>query len=389
MKKQLIILVCLITLPVIAQSQQPGRGMPEIVSPEINQDHTVTFRLIAPNAKEVMISGDWMPSQGWSPGSTAMVRDEKGTWTFTSGVLPSELYSYFFLVDGLRCMDPNNVYMIRDVATVTNIFLVGGGQADLYAVNDVPHGTVARRWYDSPGTDKVRRITVYTPPGYEKGNDKYPVLYLLHGMGGDEEAWLTLGRTAQILDNLIARGKALPMIVVMPNGNVAQEAAPGESDAGLYKPSFQVPNTMDGKMEETFPDIIRFTENNYRVQKNKAGRAIAGLSMGGYHTLHISRYYPGTFDYIGLFSAAIMPNEKADSKVYADLDATLARQKANGYKLYWIGIGKTDFLYKAVSDYRTKLDRMGMPYQYKESEGGHTWANWRIYLSELVQLLFN
>jgi len=389
MKKQLIILVCLITLPVIAQSQQPGRGMPEIVSPEINQDHTVTFRLIAPNAKEVMISGDWMPSQGWSPGSTAMVRDEKGTWTFTSGVLPSELYSYFFLVDGLRCMDPNNVYMIRDVATVTNIFLVGGGQADLYAVNDVPHGTVARRWYDSPGTDKVRRITVYTPPGYEKGNDKYPVLYLLHGMGGDEEAWLTLGRTAQILDNLIARGKALPMIVVMPNGNVAQEAAPGESDAGLYKPSFQVPNTMDGKMEETFPDIIRFTENNYRVQKNKAGRAIAGLSMGGYHTLHISRYYPGTFDYIGLFSAAIMPNEKADSKVYADLDATLARQKANGYKLYWIGIGKTDFLYKAVSDYRTKLDRMGMPYQYRESEGGHTWANWRIYLSELVQLLFN
>jgi len=389
MKKQLIILVCLITLPVIAQSQQAGRGMPEIVSPEINQDHTVTFRLIAPNAKEVMISGDWMPSQGWSPGSTAMVRDEKGTWTFTSGVLPSELYSYFFLVDGLRCMDPNNVYMIRDVATVTNIFLVGGGQADLYAVNDVPHGTVARRWYDSPGTDKVRRITVYTPPGYEKGNDKYPVLYLLHGMGGDEEAWLTLGRTAQILDNLIARGKALPMIVVMPNGNVAQEAAPGESDAGLYKPSFQVPNTMDGKMEETFPDIIRFTENNYRVQKNKAGRAIAGLSMGGYHTLHISRYYPGTFDYIGLFSAAIMPNEKADSKVYADLDATLARQKANGYKLYWIGIGKTDFLYKAVSDYRTKLDRMGMPYQYKESEGGHTWANWRIYLSELVQLLFN
>ncbi len=387
MKKQLIVLAFVLTLPVIAQSQ-PGRGMPEIVSPEINQDHSVTFRLIAPNAKEVKISGDWMPNQGRSPGSTPMVRDEQGTWTLTTGVLPSELYSYFFLVDGLRCMDPNNVYMIRDVATVTNFFLVGGGQADLYAVNDVPHGTVARRWYDSPGTGKVRRITVYTPPGYEKGNDKYPVLYLLHGMGGDEEAWLALGRTAQILDNLIARGKALPMIVVMPNGNVAQEAAPGESDAGLYKPSFQVPNTMDGKMEETFPDIIRFTESNYRVQKNKAGRAIAGLSMGGYHTLHISRYYPDTFDYIGLFSAAILPNEKTDSKVYADLDATLAKQKANGYKLYWIGIGKTDFLYKAVSDYRAKLDRMGMPYQYRESEGGHTWANWRIYLSELAQLLF-
>jgi len=207
-------------------------------------------------------------------------------------------------------------------------------------------------------------------------------------MGGDEEAWIALGRTSQILDNLIASGKAKPMIVVMTNGNVAQEAAPGESSLGMYKPTMQLPNTMDGKFEETFTDVIKFIESNYRVKAEKSARAIAGLSMGGYHSLHISRLYPNTFDYVGLFSAAIMPNDKATSKVYADIDGTLNTQMKNGYKLYWIGIGKTDFLYKNVTDYRDKLDKMGMKYVYRESEGGHTWTNWRTYLSEFVPMLF-
>ena len=207
-------------------------------------------------------------------------------------------------------------------------------------------------------------------------------------MGGDEEAWIALERTSQILDNLIAQKKANPMIVVMSNGNVAQEAAPGESSLGFTKPTMQLPNTMDGKFEETFPDIIRFIENNYRVRKKKESRAIAGLSMGGYHSLHISRYYPGTFGYVGLFSAAIMPNEQATSKVYQNLDATLETQMKNGLNLYWIGIGKTDFLYKNNVDFREKLDKMGFKYTYLETEGGHTWTNWRIYLTEYAQLIF-
>jgi enterochelin esterase family protein len=234
----------------------------------------------------------------------------------------------------------------------------------------------------------MRRITLYTPPGYESGKTKYPVIYLLHGMGGDEEAWIALGRTSQILDNLIAQGKAKPMIVVMPNGNVAQEAAPGESSLGFYKPSMQVEHTMDGKFEETFPDVVRFVESNYRVIRKKECRAIAGLSMGGFHSLHISRYYPNTFGYVGLFSAAIMPDEQATSKVYQNVDATLAAQMKNGYKLYWIGIGKTDFLYENNAGFREKLDKMGMKYTYVESEGGHTWTNWRVYLSQFAQLLF-
>lgn len=388
MKKLFISAAALFLFFFSASAQQALFGGPTVISPEISADNVVIFRFLAPDAKEVKISGSWMPSAGWTPGSAAMTKGEKGVWSFTTEKLPSELYSYFFLVDGLRCSDPNNVYMIRDVATVTNVFIAGNGLADMYKVSNVPHGSVTRRWYNSPGNNKMRRMTIYTPPGYEDGKGKYPVLYLLHGMGGDEEAWIALGRTSQILDNLIAQGKAVPMIVVMPNGNVAQEAAPGESSEGFVAPTMQLPNTMDGKYEETFMDIVKFVESSYRVKATKADRAIAGLSMGGFHSLHISRYYPNMFDYVGLFSAAIMQDDKVTSKVYSDFDKTLLAQKNNGYKLYWIGIGKTDFLYKNVSDFRAKLDGIKMPYEYRESEGGHTWVNWRIYLTEFVPKLF-
>jgi enterochelin esterase-like enzyme len=388
MKKILLIMVSIALLNIDSYAQQALWGGEQITSPEVKEDHSVTFRLQAPNAKEVKISGDWMPAEGWTPGSAAMTKDEKGLWSYTTAALTSDLYGYSFSVDGLKTTDPNNVYLIRDVASVTNVFIVGGGKADLYKVNPVPHGTVTRRWYNSTGNGMERRMTIYTPAGYETGKDKYPVLYLLHGMGGDEEAWIALGRTSQILDNLIAQGKAKPMIVVMTNGNVAQEAAPGESSLGMYKPTFQLPNTMDGKFEETFTDVITFVERNYRVKADKADRAIAGLSMGGYHSLHISRYYPNTFDYVGLFSAAIMTDPKNTSKVYENFDSTLKSQMTKRYKLYWIGIGKADFLYKNVSDFRVKLDEIGMKYTYRESEGGHTWTNWRVYLSEFAPLLF-
>ncbi len=217
-----------------AMAQQALGGGTQIVSPEIQSNNTVIFRLQAPNAREVKISGDWMPAQGWTPGSEAMMKEETGVWVYISTALSSDLHSYSFTVDGMKCTDPNNVWLIRDVASVFNVFIVGGGNADLYRVNPVIHGTVARRWYDSPTLGMSRRITIYTPAGYESGKEKYPVLYLLHGMGGDEEAWIALGRATQILDNLIAQGKAKPMIVAMSNGNVAQEAAPGESSLGFY-----------------------------------------------------------------------------------------------------------------------------------------------------------
>jgi enterochelin esterase-like enzyme len=389
MKKTLILtFLTIILICRTSFSQQALFGGANITSPEINADNSVTFRFQAPDAKEVKISGDWMPAKGYTPGSEIMIKGDKGIWSITTAVLPSDLYSYSFIVDGVKCTDPNNVYMIRDVASVTNVLIIGGGKADLYKVNNVPHGSVTRRWYNSPSLGINRRITIYTPAGYENSKTEYPVLYLLHGMGGDEEAWINLGRTSQILDNLISGGKAKPMLVVMPNGNVVQEAAPGESGLGLYKPTMQLPNTMDGKYEESFQDIIKFVESNYRVIPKKSGRAIAGLSMGGFHSLHISRYYPDTFDYIGLFSAAILPDTKVTSKVYDNLDASLKQQMTNGYKLYWIGIGKTDFLFRYNDEFRKKLDSMKMPYEYRESEGGHTWTNWRVYLSEFAPKLF-
>lgn len=384
MKRLLLSLLMFAFLFLQAQENLPSGQRKEIISPEIHADNSVTFRLTAPNANNVSVTGDFL-----AHGEEAkMTKDTDGVWSYTTPPLPPELYTYAFSVDGLQMNDPNNVYYRRDVASTLNILLIDGGQADLYKVNSVPHGTVAKRWYESPGNKMSRRITIYTPPGYEENDNSYPVLYLLHGMGGDEEAWMTLGRASQILDNLIAQGKAEPMIMVMPNGNVVQEAAPGESSLGFYKPQFRLPHTMDGKYEETFEEIIRFIDSQYRTIPDKAGRAIAGLSMGGFHTLHISRYYHQTFDYIGLFSAAIMPNEVVKSKVYENIDETLAAQKTNGYALYWIAIGKEDFLYQANVDFRKKLDTMNFPYIYRESEGGHTWRNWRIYLSEFLPMLF-
>lgn len=383
-----ILTICLISTGLLAQQNLDFSPKAEVVSPQINKDNTVTFRLMAPNAQSVKLQGDWMPGEGWTPKLQDLQKDENGLWSFTTQVLPSDLYSYTFIVDGLKVLDPNNVYQVRDVATVMNIFLVEGGLGDLYKVQDVPHGTVTRCWYDSPKLDSPRRITIYTPPGYEGNTDKYPVFYLLHGMGGDEEAWMALGRASQILDNLIAQGKAKPMIVVMPNGHTSNTAAPGESDKGFYKPDMRTPDVFSGDMEANFGDIIKFVEDNYRVKSDKQSRAIAGLSMGGFHSLYISANYPNTFDYVGLFSPAILPPANAASTIYADLEAKLLAQKANGYRLYWIAIGNTDFLFQNVVDYRSKLDEMKFTYQYRESDGGHIWANWRLYLSEFAQMLF-
>ncbi len=387
-----MLLVCAMTF-----AQQALWGAAPVVSPEIHDNNTVTFRLKAPKAVKVQVTGDFLPTQKIKtpfgefdgPGVADLKEGKDGVWEFTTPEpLKPELYSYSFIVDDLKMMDPSNVYMIRDVATVTNVFIIGGDRADLYKVNKVPHGTVRRMWYNSPTLGMDRRLTVYTPAGYETGGKRYPVFYLLHGMGGDEEAWIALGRTSQILDNLIAQGKAKPMIVVMTNGNAAQEAAPGESSLGFAAPSMNQPKTMEGSFETAFPDVVKFIDKNFRTLANKKNRAIAGLSMGGFHSMHISKQYPDMFDYVGLFSAAIMPGKDVKSPIYDDLEGKLKIQFAKKPALYWIGIGNTDFLYKANEDYRKMLDEKGYKYTYYETGEGHIWKNWRIYLTEFAPLLF-
>ena len=391
--KRLTALTVALLIGVTMFAQQALWGTAPVVSPEIHDNNTVTFRFKAPKAVRVQLTGDFLPVQKnakfEAPGIVDLKEGQEGVWEYTTPEpLKPELYSYSFIVDGLRMNDPANVYLIRDVSTLTNVFIIGGDRADFYKVNPVPHGTVSRIWYDSPALGLERRMTVYTPVGYETSGKRYPVLYLLHGMGGDEEAWISLGRTAQILDNLIAQGKARPMIVVMPNGNASQEAAPGESSRGMVPPTMQLPKTMEGSYEQAFPEIVKFIDKNYRTIKSKSGRAIAGLSMGGFHSLHISKQYPDMFNYIGLFSAAIMPNKEVSSPVYENMEGKLKVQFDKNPALYWIAIGKTDFLYKANEEYRKLLDEKGYKYTYYESDEGHIWKNWRIYLTEFVPMLF-
>lgn len=387
--KNILTIIAVFAVSFAASAQQALWSGSRIISPEINPDNSVTFRLHAPKAVKVQVTGDFLPSQGWAPGY-ADLTEKDGVWEYTTAPLAPELYSYSFVVDGFVTRDPSNVYMIRDVASVMNVFIIGGGRSDLYKVNDVPHGTVSKVWYHSQTLGTDRRMTVYTPAGYEKNRkQKYPVFYLLHGAGGDEEAWMDLGRTSQILDNLIAQGKAEPMIVVMTNGNAGEVAAPGQCPEGFGRiPGMQQRGMMEGSFEMHFPDVVKYVEENYRVYKDKRHRAIAGLSMGGYHSLHISKYYPDMFDYVGLFSAAARFHDNSECPVYQNEKAQIDTQFSKKPALYWIAIGNTDFLYDENVKLREYLDEKGYTYEYMESDGGHIWKNWRIYLTEFVPKLF-
>lgn len=390
-------------------AQQALFNNSQVSSPVVNDDNTVTFNIYAPKASKVEVTGDFLPPQKVEtpfglqdvPGVAELKEGKGGIWSLTTGKLGPELYSYSFKVNDMPMLDPANVYINRDVASTTNIFIVSerkGDQGDLYRVNEVPHGNVAKVWYDSPTLKMKRRMTVYTPAGYEKGKN-YPVLYLLHGAGGDEDAWTTLGRAAQILDNLIASGKAKPMVVVMPNGNMDCQAAPGEWSRGMYAPSFMASVNFKSKpvatMDESFPDIIKYIESNYKVAKGQMNRAVCGLSMGGGHTFAISKRYPKEFGYIGLFSAGLSIGRNAAKESFYDqlkkdkkVQGQLASLFAAHPKLYWIGIGKTDFLYQQNADLRKFLDEKGYKYTYMETEGGHIWRNWRVYLTTFAQKIF-
>ena len=399
--KRIATIVSALLIGVSAFAQQALWGGPQVESPVINADGTVTFRYQAPKAVKVEVTGDFLPTQKVegefngqkfsydAPGVRELKEGQFGVWEYTTDfVVAPEFYNYTFRVDGLSVIDPNNVFVNRDVASLTSVLLVPGGRADLYAVHRVPHGSVTKVWYPSSTAGFDRRLTVYTPAGYETSKTRYPVLYVLHGIGGDEDAWVTQGRATQILDNLIARGEAKPMIVVFTNGNISQEAAPLENSTNYTRPTMQLPQTMEGTFETAFPEIVKFIDGRYRTIAKKQSRAICGLSMGGFHTLYNTLNYPDMFNYSGMFSAAIGVSDPSVSPIYQDFDAKLARYFSKKPALLWIGCGSTDFLIQANRDFMKKLDDNGYKYTYLETDGGHIWKNWRIYLSEFVPLLF-
>ena len=383
MKKFMIYLCCsLMAMSSFAQQQLGQR--PRVQSPVVNADGTVTFNFYDPSAQRVTVSGDFNEIGNQRLNLT---KQENGVWTGTTTALNPELYSYSLSVDGQRFIDPANSYVNRDISTLSNIFIVTKSNDDkghLYSVNNVPHGTLSRVWYDSPTLEQQRRMTVYLPAAYD-GKKAFPVMYLLHGHGGDETAWGDLGRASQIMDNLIAEGKCVPMIVVMPNGNPTCNAAPGWWHEGMYTPDGNAFNQRGAKatMEESFMDIVNYVDSHYKTIKKRSGRAVTGLSMGGGHTFGISRLYPEVFDYYGLQSAAARMQQN-DAK----FDEQMARLFASKPKLFWIAIGKEDFLMQMNTQLRGYLDEHHYPYEYYENDGGHIWRNWRIYLTLFAQKIF-
>ena len=374
----LSLLVALVTITPLSAQQNLWQAK-GVTSPEVLDDGSVVVRLYAPEAKSVVLKCDFVPG-----GSVAMQRTDDGVWEYRSESLASELYCYRFSIDGMAdIVDPASSYVMRDVGSLMSYFIVAGERGDLYAPQGVKHGTLSRVW--APMGGQERRMVVYTPAGYERGKGKYPVLYLLHGMGGDEEAWVATGRVVEIMDNLIASGKAEPMIVVMTNGCTKHVAAPGYSEEGMFRPYMS--GSMDGTFEAMFKDVVEWVDATYRTIAKPEKRAIAGLSMGGFHAMQISKLYPEMFDYVGLFSAAIFRGESG-VEMYEKLEQRLLRQFEHEPKLYWIAIGSGDFLYDENVEYRELLDRLGCKYTYRESTGGHEWRNWRIYLCEFAQMLF-
>ena len=351
-------------------------GQKPVVSPEIQND-SVTFRLKADYATVVKLSGSWMPNP-WG-GTIDMTRGENNVWEVTIPLPEPEIYTYNFVADGVSVNDPQNVMVQRDGTRYLSMLLVDGERTENYKSAE-QRGTISNPWYDSKILGINRRLTVYTPYGYEANpKAKYPVLYLLHGAGGDEEAWSSMGRTAQILDNLIAKGLAKPMIVVMPNGNPNQQAA---QTFGLPTTEYdwRDPANRNLDVQSLVEEIVPFIEKNYRTVAKKSHRAIAGLSMGGGHTIAASGMYPEAFDYICPLSMGAQRTP--------ELDAQLQGIKKAGYKLYWLACGNTDFLFENANELDKALTANGLEHTYYVSEGGHVWANWRLYLNTFAPLLF-
>jgi enterochelin esterase-like enzyme len=353
---------------------QPAPRTPNdtLRSPVVAPDGRVTFQLYAPKATEVTLR-----TEGPAPfENQKLVKNEQGVWSATFGPVPADLYIYWFDVDGAVVADPHNPRDRVNLSTVRSFLDVPGPAAAFHAVRNVPHGQVATVWYHSKSLDMPRRMHVYTPPGYGTTSTRYPVLYLLHGAGDDDESWLRPGRANFILDNLIAEGKAKPMIVVMTAGHVPNQ-------------SFQTTlSGQDAYGRDLLGDVMPYVERSYRTLPGRANRALAGLSMGGYQTLNVGLTNLDRFSQLGVFSSGLFGDKGPENfeKAHAALlDAPATKQRL---RLFWIATGKDDFVMPATKGTLAMLDRHGIRYTYKETEGGHTWPNWRAYLREFAPLLF-
>ncbi|MCC6858760.1 MAG: esterase [Bryobacterales bacterium] len=344
----------------------------KVISPEVHSDGRVTFRLYAPQAREVTFSGalgvESSPKQ-------PMTRDEDGIWSLTVGPLGPCTGTYQFTVDGVPVADPRNPAIKPAFrGPVSSLFLVPASPPAVWEPRPVPHGAVHAHWYRSPANDELRRFHVYTPPGYENGKGRFPVLYLLHGAGDTDAEWVGVGRANIVLDNLIAERKARPMIVVMPAGHIS---VPGEVRSPLGSFSAFEKDLLEG--------VIPAAEKLYRVTGRREQRALAGLSMGGGQTLNIGLRNLNRFSHLGVFSMGIRGEdfEKTHEAALANAERT-----NQALRLFWIACGERDFLWEAALKLDAVLSQHGIRHTFVKTPGGHVWMNWVKYLAEFSPLLF-
>lgn len=368
----------MLTVSMVAVAQaQPGARTPRVQdtlrSPVIAADGRVTFQLYAPKATEVSLRTE-------GPASFAnqkLVKGDSGVWTLTAQP-PADLYIYWYDVDGVPVADPRNNRPRVNMTTVRSLLEVPGAASDFFAEKPVPHGEVAAVHYQSKAIGIPRRMHIYTPPGYATSGQRYPVLYLLHGAGDNDQSWLMAGRANFIFDNLIAAGKAKPMIVVMPAGHT-----PGAAPVGTVSQPGP-----DAFARDLMTDVVSYVEKNYRTRTERENRAIAGLSMGGQQTLNVGLTNLDKFSQIGVFSSGWFGQDGA-ANFARNNPALLADPKLNNrIKLFWFATGKDDFVLASTKASLAMLDEHKVRYSYKETEGGHTWPNWRAYLNEFAPLLF-
>jgi len=391
--------------PLAAQPPAQGRGAapaaPTFISPEVAADRRVTFRVLAPTAETVELRspGDIPGVGGRGVAPPQLTKGADGVWQRTFGPLPAGAYRYVFTVNGVTVVDARNPMTSQTNTTVYSLAVVPG--SDVFDTKNVPHGAVASVHYNSTALGGIRRMHVYTPPGYEGGRDRYPVFYLLHGAGDVDDSWSSVGRAGFILDNLIAAGKAKPMIVVMPAGHVngAGAALGGQVPAAAANGMPGVGAGPDPFASDFMNDIVPYVEKNYRVLTDRQNRAIAGLSMGGNQTLNISMAHLDKFAYIGVFSSGIISGGRGaaappDNAPFAEawekqnltaLDNAAAKR---GLNLLWFSTGKDDGLIGTTRNTVELLKKHGFKPVFLESEGAHTWLNWRDYLSAFAPQLF-
>jgi len=355
-------------------AQGRAAAPPQVRSPEVGADRRVTFRVMAPGATEVILTGEFMT------GSKPLEKNSQGLWSITIGPIEPEIYNYNFTIDGVRTIDPNNPHVKTGStpSTIASILEVGAGHPAFYDAQPVPHGEIRTHWYESKALNTVRRLTVYTPPGYDRDTrTRYPVLYLFHGANADETAWARFGHVNLILDNLLAAGKAKPFVVVMPFGYGVEPGSPppgggASSNTALFS-------------RDLLEDVIPFVGSHYRVLGDRDHRAIAGLSMGGGESLEIGLSHPELFGYVGGFSAAVRAANLQQTFGGLTADLRSANKKLH---LLWIGCGTDDSLFAANQGFSKFLEAANIQHVFRQSDGAHTWMVWRRYLNQFAPLLF-